>query len=148
MRNKRYTPKFKDDVARQVVERGNRVSKVAERLGVSTRSLHKWFDVVERSKTDQQAAELDDAKTEILKPRAELWRVQKEHDIRKKDAVLREPAQRSTASLLIAAIDSLCARCVDCLGPRQAATMLIVSTSNRTKPSTLPSKSEKYVTTL
>ena len=41
MRNTRYTPEFKDDVARQVVERGNRVSKVAERLGVSTHSLHK-----------------------------------------------------------------------------------------------------------
>ena len=42
MSNQRFTPEFKDEAVRQVVERGYRVAEVAERLGVSTNSLHKW----------------------------------------------------------------------------------------------------------
>ena len=71
---------------RQVVERGYRVAEVAERLGVSTNSLHKWVKAVKPGKADEQAAELNDAKKEILKLRAELRRVQEERDIQKKAA--------------------------------------------------------------
>ena len=42
MSNQRYTPEFKDEAVRQVVDRGYGVAEVAERLGVSTNSLHKW----------------------------------------------------------------------------------------------------------
>jgi transposase-like protein len=38
MSNQRYTPEFKDEAVRQVVERGYSVAEVAERLGVSARS--------------------------------------------------------------------------------------------------------------
>jgi transposase len=86
MSNQRYTPEFKDEAVRQVVERGYRVAEVAERLGVSTNSLHKWVKAVKPSKADAQAAELNDAKKEILKLRAELRRVQEERDILKKAA--------------------------------------------------------------
>ena len=86
MSNQRYTPEFKDEAVRQVVERGYRVAEVAERLGVSTNSLHKWVKAVKPSQADEQAAELNDAKKEILRLRAELRRVQEERDILKKAA--------------------------------------------------------------
>ena len=72
MSNRRYTPEFKDEAVRQVVERGCRVVEVAERLAVSANSLHKWVRAVKLSKTDEQAAELNDAKKETLEPRADL----------------------------------------------------------------------------
>ena len=40
MSSQRYTPEFKDEAVRQVLERGYPVSEVAERLGVSAHSLH------------------------------------------------------------------------------------------------------------
>ena len=86
MSNQRYTPEFKDEAVRQVVDRGYRVAEVAERLGVSTNSLHKWVKSVKPSKADEQTTELNDAKKEILKLRAELRRVQEERDILKKAA--------------------------------------------------------------
>ena len=86
MSNQRYTPEFKDEAVRQVVDRGYRVTEVAERLGVSTNSLHKWVKSIKPSKADEQAVELNDAKKEILKLRAELRRVQEERDILKKAA--------------------------------------------------------------
>jgi transposase len=41
MSNQRYTPEFKDEAVRQVLEKGHSVPEVAERLGVSTHSLYK-----------------------------------------------------------------------------------------------------------
>ena len=86
MSNQRYTPEFKDEAVRQVVEQGYRVSEVAERLGVSTNSLHKWVKAVKPTRSDQQTAELNEAKKEILKLRADLRRVEEERDILKKAA--------------------------------------------------------------
>jgi transposase len=75
MSNHRYNPEFKDEAVKQVVDRGYRVAEVAERLGVSTNSLHKWVKSIKPSKADAHAAELNDAKKEILKLRADLRRV-------------------------------------------------------------------------
>jgi transposase len=86
MSNRRFTPEFKDEAVRQVIERGYRIAEVAERLGVSTNSLHKWVKSVKPNKADEQATELNDAKKEILKLRAELRRVLEERDILKKAA--------------------------------------------------------------
>lgn len=86
MSNQRYTPEFKDEAVRQIVERGYPVAEVAERLGVSAHSLHKWVKAVRPSKTDAQVAELNDAKKEILKLRAQLRRAEEERDILKKAA--------------------------------------------------------------
>ncbi len=38
----RFTDEFKQDAVAQVVERGYAVSEVAERLGISTKSLYTW----------------------------------------------------------------------------------------------------------
>jgi len=93
MSNQRYSPEFKDEAVRQVVDRGYSVAEISERLGVSAHSLYKWVKAVKPDKTDQHAAELIAAKSEVLKLRAQLRRAEEERDILKKAAAYfaREP---------------------------------------------------------
>jgi transposase-like protein len=56
MSNQRYSPEFKDEAVRQVVNRGYSVPEVAERLGVSSHSLYKWIKAVKPDNSEQQAA--------------------------------------------------------------------------------------------
>ena len=86
MNSPRYSPEFKDEAVRQVLERGYSVTEVSERLGVSAHSLYKWVKAVKPDKTDELSEELKDAKREILKLRAELRRAEEDHDILKKAA--------------------------------------------------------------
>ena len=86
MSNVRYTPEFKEEAVRQVVERGHSVADVAERLGVSSHSLYNWVNAVKPGKNEQQAQELNDAKKEILLLKAQLRRTEEERDILKKAA--------------------------------------------------------------
>lgn len=86
MSSQRFPPEFKDEAVRQIVERGYKVSEVAERLGVSTNSLYKWVKAVTPDRTEQHAAELVEAKSEVLKLRAQLRRTEEERDILKKAA--------------------------------------------------------------
>lgn len=46
MSSQRYTPEFKDEAVRQVLERGYSVAQVSERLGTSAHSLYKWVKAV------------------------------------------------------------------------------------------------------
>lgn len=84
MSRQRYTPEFKDEAVRQVVDRGYAVADVAARLGVSNHSLYKWVRAVKPVRTEQHAAELIEAKSEILRLRAQLRRLEEERDILKK----------------------------------------------------------------
>jgi transposase len=86
MSSQRFTPEFKDEAVRQIVERGYSVSEVSERLGVSSHSLYQWVKAVKPNKKDQHAAELVEAKSEILKLHAQLRRTEEERDILKKAA--------------------------------------------------------------
>lgn len=87
MSSQRFTPEFKEEAVRQVVERGYTVAEVAARVGVSTHSLYKWVKAVAPDNTEKQAADLIDAKSEILRLRAQLRRTEEERDILKKAAV-------------------------------------------------------------
>jgi transposase len=93
MSNQRFTPEFKEEAVRQVVERGYSVKDVAERVGVSAHSLYRWVKGVRPDRSEKQAEELIEAKSEVLKLRAELRRTQEERDILKKAAAYfaREP---------------------------------------------------------
>jgi len=93
MSTPRFTPEFKEEAVRPIVERGYPVSEVSERLGVSAHSLCKWVKAVRPDKSQEQAAELIAAKSEILKLRSQLRRVEEERDILKKAAryLAREP---------------------------------------------------------
>ena len=86
MSHRIYTPEFKDEAVRQVVERGYTVKEVAERLGISEASLYNWRKAVVPSKDDEWTAELLESKRENLTLRAELRRTQEERDILKKAA--------------------------------------------------------------
>ncbi len=93
MSSQRYPREFKDEAVRQVLERGYTVAEVSQRLGVSAHSLYKWVKAVKPDKSDEQAAELVEAKSEILRLRAQMRRVEEERDILKKAAryFAREP---------------------------------------------------------
>ena len=86
MSNQRYSPEFKDEAVRQIVDRGYSVAEVSERLGVSAHSLYKWVKAIRPDKTDEQAAALAEARSEVLKLRAQLKRAEEERDILKKAA--------------------------------------------------------------
>jgi len=93
MSSQRYSPEFKDEAVRQIIERGHSVAEVSERLGVSSHSLYKWVNAVKPNKLEQHAAELVEAKSEVLRLRAQLRRMEEERDILKKAAryFAREP---------------------------------------------------------
>jgi transposase len=84
--SQRYTPEFKDEAVRQVIERGYTVKEVADRLGVSGYSLYKWVKAVRPNPDETRANELLEAKRENLRLRADLRRVEEERDILKKAA--------------------------------------------------------------
>lgn len=86
MSNQRFTPEFKDEAVRQVIERGYSVAEVSERLGVSAHSLYKWVKAAKPDDSEQRASELLQAKSEVLKLRAQLRRTEEERDILKKAA--------------------------------------------------------------
>lgn len=86
MSSQRYTPEFKDEAVRQIVDRGYSVAEVAERLGVSAHSLYKWVKAVKPDRSEAQATELNEAKREILNLRAQLRRTEEERDILRKAA--------------------------------------------------------------
>ena len=81
MSTQRFTPEFKAEAIRQVIERGYSVADIAERFGVSTHSLYKWVKAVTPDKTEEHTSELLEAKSEILRLRAQMRRQQEECDI-------------------------------------------------------------------
>ena len=86
MSNQRFSPEFKEEAVRRVVDRGHPVAEVAERLGVSAHSLYKWVKAVKPDKTDEHAAALIEARSEVLKLKAQLKRAEEERDMLKKAA--------------------------------------------------------------
>ena len=77
----RITDEFKQDAVAQVVERGYSVSEVAERLGVSTKSLYTWK--AQFSKSPRARSEVADQAAEIRRLKRELARVTEERTILK-----------------------------------------------------------------
>lgn len=55
MSNQRYSPVFKDEAVRQIVDRGYSVAEGSERLGVSAHSLYKWVKAVKPGKNGRAA---------------------------------------------------------------------------------------------
>lgn len=93
MGTQRFTPEFKEEALRQIIERGYSVVDVSERLGVTAHSLSKWLRSVKPDNSGHQAEDLQDAWTEILRLKAQLKRTEEERDILKKAAryFAREP---------------------------------------------------------
>jgi len=84
MTKPRFTPEFKAEAVKQVIERGYTVRDVAERLGVSANSLYIWVRAARPPADD--SSDLATTRLEMQKLKAELRRVQEERDILKKAA--------------------------------------------------------------
>jgi transposase len=84
MNKPRFTPEFKAEAVKQVIERGYTVKDVAERLGVSANSLYIWVRAAKPK--DEESSDLAASRLENQKLKAELRRVQEERDILKKAA--------------------------------------------------------------
>ena len=85
MSRNRFTEEFKRDAVAQVVDRGYAVSEVAERLGISTKSLYTWKARLSKPAKDVR---IDAGQSrEIRRLKAELARVTEERDILKKATV-------------------------------------------------------------
>jgi transposase-like protein len=83
-----FTEEFKQDAVAQVVERGYAVSEVAERLGISTKSLYTWK--AQFAQSTRVRSEVAEQAAEIKRLKRELARVTAERTILKKsDRVLR-----------------------------------------------------------
>ncbi|MDC0116247.1 transposase [Octadecabacter sp.] len=78
----RFTDEFKQDTVAQVVERGYAVSEVAERLGISTKSLYTWE--AQFAKSPSIRSEVAEQAAEIRRLKRELARVTEERTILKK----------------------------------------------------------------
>jgi transposase len=86
MGKEKYSPEFKDEAVRQVIERGHTVRDVAKRLGISENTLYVWARAAKPTKKEKQGDELAVAKRQIQKLEADLRRTQEERDILKKAA--------------------------------------------------------------
>lgn len=89
----RFSPEFKEEAVKQVTERNYSVPEVAARLGVSAHSLYKWVKAVTPDRSEQASRDLLEAKSEILRLRAQMRRIEEERDLLKKAAryFAREP---------------------------------------------------------
>ncbi|SKA50709.1 transposase [Enterovibrio nigricans DSM 22720] len=85
MSGKRYPEEFKIQAVQQVTKQGHTLSSVAERLGVSYKSLCDW--VKKYDKPEKQRKQEDDQSAEIRQLRADLKRVTMERDVLKEAAV-------------------------------------------------------------
>ena len=81
----RYSDEFKQEAVNQVVIHGYRVADVADRLGISTKSLYGWKKQL--SMPAKQRLEEQDLQAEVARLKSELKRTQQERDILKEAAV-------------------------------------------------------------
>lgn len=96
MSGKRYTEEFKIEAVKQVTERNHSMTEVADRLGISYKSLHDWFKRYNKPTPQRQA---EDAQAEeIRKLKTELRRVTEERDILKEAVYFAGESEKSTRS--------------------------------------------------
>ena len=82
---KRSTEEFKIEAVKQVVKRNYKISDVANRLGVTTKSIHNWID--KYGKLSLQHETIDTQQDELRKIRTQLRQVTEARDILKEAAV-------------------------------------------------------------
>jgi len=85
MSGKRYSEEFKLEAIKQVTERGYKAIDVAERLGVTSKSLSDWQKKYGDPSSQHQT--IASQKDEVRRLKAELRRVTEERNILKEAAV-------------------------------------------------------------
>lgn len=86
MSGTRYTAEFKAEAVKQVTERGHGVVEVANRLGVSDKSLYVWLKQARQQALAPATGDVTALRGEVSRLKAELRRTQEERDILKKAA--------------------------------------------------------------
>ena len=84
MSGKRYPEEFKIEAVKQVTDRGYKVSEVADRLGVTTKSLHDW--IKKYGDMGSQHQTIHTQQEELRRLKVELRRVTEERNILKEAA--------------------------------------------------------------
>jgi len=82
-KGKRYPEQFKVEAVKQISERGYSVAEVADRLGISTKTLYQWRSDLGGNAGHKKSS---DDQIEIAQLKAALKRVTEERDILKKAA--------------------------------------------------------------
>jgi len=85
MSGKRYTTEFKIEAVKQVTDRGYKIGEVAERLGVTTKSIHDWIKKYGDTGSTHQT--ITEQQEEMRRLKSELRRVTEERNILKEAAV-------------------------------------------------------------
>ena len=96
MSGKRYPEDFKIEAVRQVTDKGYKVAEIAQRLGVTAKSIHEWISKYGSNSNQHQA--MTSEQDEIRKLKSELRRVTEERDILKEAAYFAGESRRSTRS--------------------------------------------------
>jgi transposase len=97
MSGKRYPEEFKIEAVKQITDRGYKIGEVAQRLGVTTKSLHDW--VKRYGDQGSQHQTISSQQAELRRLKADLRRVTEERDILKEAAVyFASESKRSTRS--------------------------------------------------
>ena len=86
MKGIRYTAGFKAEAIKQITERGHTAADVAQRLGISTKSLYKWMQEADLNKQPAVSRDVFALKQEVARLNAALKRATEERDILKKAA--------------------------------------------------------------
>jgi transposase len=86
MKGTRYTAEFKAEAIKQITERGHGVVEVANRLGVSDKSLYVWLKQARQQALAPATGDVATLRGEVSRLKAELRRTQEERDILKKAA--------------------------------------------------------------
>lgn len=84
MSGKRYPEAFKIEAVKQVTERGHKAADVAERLGITSKSLYDW--IRKYGAGEEQHSLVKNQQDELRRLKAELRRVTEERDILKEAA--------------------------------------------------------------
>jgi len=80
----RYSEEFKQEAANQVIHHNYPVAEVAERLGISSKTLYNWVKTFSQPPKNRQ--EQDDMHAEIARLKKQLKRAEQERDILKEAA--------------------------------------------------------------
>lgn len=93
MSGKRYPEEFKIEAVKQIADRGYKIGEVAQRLGVTTKSLHDW--VKRYGDQSSQHQTISSQQNELRRLKADLRRITEERDILKEAATNSTPTTRA-----------------------------------------------------
>ena len=85
MKRTKYSPEFKDEAVKQVIDKGRSVVDVAKRLGIAEGGLYTWVSKFRKS-DEPESSDLKAMQAEMAKLKVELRRTTEERDILKKAA--------------------------------------------------------------